>query len=39
MTEDDSSSSQEKTWLGKLAHAFSGEPQSREELAGTLRAA
>jgi len=39
MTDDDSSSSQEKTWLGKLANAFSGEPQSRDELAGTLRAA
>jgi magnesium and cobalt transporter len=39
MTEDDSSSQQEKSWLGKLANAFSGEPQSREELAGTLRAA
>ncbi len=39
MTEDDSSSPQEKSWLGKLAHAFSGEPQTREELASTLRAA
>ncbi|WP_461516779.1 HlyC/CorC family transporter [Porticoccus sp.] len=39
MTEDDSSSPQEKSWLGKLAHAFSGEPQTREELANTLRAA
>ncbi|MEZ5529300.1 MAG: transporter associated domain-containing protein [Porticoccaceae bacterium] len=39
MTEDDSSSPQEKSWLGKLAHAFAGEPQTREELAGTLRAA
>jgi len=39
MTEDDSSSPHEKSWLGKLAHAFSGEPQTREELASTLRAA
>ncbi|MCB1667772.1 MAG: transporter associated domain-containing protein [Porticoccaceae bacterium] len=39
MTEDDSSSQQEKSWLGKLADAFSSDPQSREDLAQILRAA
>ena len=39
MTDDDSSSSQEKSWLGKLANVFSSEPQSRDELALLLRAA
>ncbi|WP_297188705.1 transporter associated domain-containing protein [uncultured Porticoccus sp.] len=39
MTDDDLNGTQEKSWLGKLATAFSSEPQSREELANTLRSA
>lgn len=32
MSEDPSSSSQEKSWLNKLLHTFSAEPKSRSEL-------
>ena len=32
MNEEPPSSQQEKSWLDKLIHAFSGEPQSQEEL-------
>ena len=39
MTDEDSSGSQEKSWLGKLADAFSSDPQSRDDLAQILRAA
>lgn len=39
MADGDSSSSQEKSWLGKLANVFSSEPQSRDDLALILRAA
>ena len=39
MTDDDSSSSQEKSWLNKLANVFSSEPQSKDDFALILRAA
>ncbi|MBL4566954.1 MAG: CBS domain-containing protein [Porticoccus sp.] len=39
MTDDDSSSPQEKSWLGKLANLFSSEPQSKDDFALLLRAA
>jgi magnesium and cobalt transporter len=39
MTDEDSSSPQEKSWLGKLADAFSSDPQTRDDLAQILRAA
>jgi magnesium and cobalt transporter len=39
MTDEDSSSSLEKSWLGKLANVFSSEPQSKDDFALLLRAA
>jgi len=39
MTDDDPSSSQDQSWLGKLTNVFSSEPKSRDELALILRAA
>lgn len=39
MTDEDSSSSAEKTWLGKLANVFSTEPQSKDDFTLLLRAA
>jgi magnesium and cobalt transporter len=39
MTDDDSSSSQEKSWLSKLTNVFSTEPQSKDDFALILRAA
>ena len=39
MTDEDSSSPQEKNWLEKLANVFSSEPQSKDEFALLLRAA
>ena len=39
MTDDDPGSQPEKSWLGKLADAFSSEPQSRDDLTQILRAA
>ncbi|MEH6466844.1 MAG: CBS domain-containing protein, partial [Porticoccus sp.] len=39
MTDDDPSSSQDQSWLGKLTNVFSSEPQSRDELGLILRAA
>lgn len=39
MTDDDSSSSQEKSWLNKLTNVFSSEPQSKDDFALILRAA
>ncbi|MBQ0711465.1 MAG: CBS domain-containing protein [Porticoccus sp.] len=39
MTDDDPSSPQDQSWLGKLTNVFSSEPKSRDELALILRAA
>lgn len=39
MTDDDTSSPQEKSWLVKLANVFSSEPQSKDDFALLLRAA
>jgi len=39
MTDDDSSRPPKKSWLKKLAGAFSSEPQSHDDLAQTLRTA
>ncbi len=39
MTDDDSSSQPEKSWLGKLTDAFSSEPRSRDDLYRILREA
>lgn len=39
MTDDDPGSLQDKSWLSKLATAFSSEPQSQEDLAAILRVA
>ncbi len=39
MTDDDASSQTEKSWLGKLADAFTNEPRSRDDLSQILREA
>lgn len=39
MNEEPPSSQQEKSWLDKIVHAFSGEPQSQEELLDIIKEA